>query len=63
MKSSDRPALETEMDCATDEVEISPEMIEAGARLLCEYFDTPLDWLTEYRAREIYVAMTLARPK
>jgi hypothetical protein len=35
-------------------------MIEAGAALIADRFEKPLDWLTRDFAREIYVAMAKA---
>jgi len=43
-------------------IEPSPEMIKAGAKLIADRFERPLDWLTEEFAKEIYIAMECARP-
>ena len=40
-----------------DDFEITPEMLEAGAALLHDYYDEPTDWLTRDRARELFEAM------
>lgn len=42
------------------EIEITPEMVQVGARLLASYFDQPLDWLTEERAHTIFSEMFAA---
>ena len=42
------------------EIQVTPEMIEAGVHLLSEFFDQPIDWLTEERARKVYEAMASA---
>ena len=39
------------------EVEITPEMAEAGARVLAERFDQVNDWLTRDIATEVFLAM------
>jgi hypothetical protein len=44
-----------------NEVEITPEMIEAGAELIAHRFETPLDWLTRDFAQEIYSVMVRAK--
>lgn len=41
----------------TDELEITPRMEEAGARLIADRFGEPLDWLSKDLAREVYRAM------
>ena len=43
------------------EIEVTPAMIEAGARVLAEMFDQPVDWFTEERATAVYCAMSACR--
>ena len=50
---SDRPTNET------DEIEVTPEMAKAGARVLIDYHPQIMDWLTLYIATEIYRAMRI----
>ena len=45
------------------EIEVTPEMIEAGAIALSNIFDQPFDWLTEERAVRVYLAMQELSPK
>jgi hypothetical protein len=51
-----------EAGAPADEIEITPEMIEAGAKLIADRFEKPLDWWTEDFAKEVYLAMESARP-
>ena len=46
----DRPAGETD-------TEVTPEMVEAGARVICQYWEEILDGSVKTIAAEIYVAM------
>lgn len=46
------------------EIEVTPEMKAAGARVLSEiYPEECLDWLTEDRAFRVYSAMASVAPK
>ena len=51
-KPADRPVSEP-----TEEIEVTPEMALAGARVLVTYHPQRLDWLTKDIATEIYRAM------
>jgi hypothetical protein len=46
---------------APSEIEITAEMIEAGARILADRFEQKLDWHMRDIAREIYRAMLSGR--
>jgi hypothetical protein len=48
-------------DGAPDEIEVTPEMIEAGARLLCGYETLTRD--EAHWAEEVYRAMRRAAPR
>src|ERR1700733_2590855 len=41
----------------TEEEEITPEMIEAGARVIADHFGEAMDWMTRDLAVESYLAM------
>jgi hypothetical protein len=43
------------------EIDITPEMIEAGAAIISDRLEKPLDWITEDLARDAYVAMAKAK--
>jgi len=43
----DRPAHRNE------QIEITPEMIEAGVRIIRTYFDQPNDWFTKAIVEEL----------
>jgi hypothetical protein len=48
-------------EAGAPEIEVTPAMIEAGARFLADAFDQPIDWLTEERAANLYRAMSTHR--
>lgn len=43
-----------------EEIEITPEMMEAGASIIADFFEQPRDWLMEELARRIYEGMVSA---
>lgn len=43
--------------------EISEEMSAAGAAIIASFYDQALDWMSMWKAREIYTAMRLCRSK
>jgi hypothetical protein len=44
------------------EIEITEQMIEAGARVLCDAYDDINDWLARERAASVYAAMCALAP-
>ena len=39
------------------EIEITPEMIAAGGRMLSDCFDIAFDWFIEEKARDVFLEM------
>ena len=48
---------EEEAGALGTELEITPEMIAAGAAVLADIYDDANDWVTEFRVRSIFEAM------
>jgi hypothetical protein len=44
------------------EIEITPQMEEAGAKVLCDFFGERIDWLTCDIARDVFLAMIDCAP-
>jgi hypothetical protein len=53
----------TERDRPDDEIEVTQEMIRAGAKVIIDYFHLAPDWLPNDISLEVYRAMTAARPE
>jgi hypothetical protein len=54
---------DTLSNAATEpEIEITEQMIEAGARVLCDAYDDINDWLARERAASVYAAMCALAP-
>jgi hypothetical protein len=55
-------AARPETGLSGTEVEVTPEMLAAGGRIIADSYGEVLDWLTYDRAAEIYVAMYSVSP-
>jgi hypothetical protein len=47
----------------SDEIEITPEMVEVGVQILCERCHQAPDWLTHETVRDLFLRMSSVAPR